>query len=313
MRVLVTGASGFVGPYLLQRLRADGHEVVATSSDGLPPPAWESDAGVVWRRLDVRDGASIEATLGDVQPEAIVHLAAVSSVARSWTDPEGTWDVNASRTHRLARWAATLCPGRRFLFVSSSEVYGASVAPDRPVAEDAPLRPLNPYGASKAAAELALEPWRVAGRLDVVIARSFGHSGPGQSPEFVLANVALQLARIRRGQQPPRLRVGNLDVRRELLDVRDVVDAYALLLERAPSGTYNVCRGVAFPLRDVVARMAALAGVEVEWERDPARFRPADAPCVVGDPARLRALGWRPRHELDDTLRALVEWARTDD
>lgn len=232
MRVLVTGASGFVGPYLLQRLRADGHEVVATSSDGLPPPAWESDAGVVWRRLDVRDGASIEATLGDVQPEAIVHLAAVSSVARSWTDPEGTWDVNASGTHRLARWAATLCPGRRFLFVSSSEVYGASVAPDRPVAEDAPLRPLNPYGASKAAAELALEPWRVAGRLDVVIARSFGHSGPGQSPEFVLANVALQLARIRRGQQPPRLRVGNLDVRRELLDVRDVVDAYALLLER---------------------------------------------------------------------------------
>lgn len=309
MRVLVTGASGFVGPYLLDRLCAAGHEVVATSG-GEADGVRDVGSGLVeWVRLDLRDEESIQTVLASVRPQAIVHLAAISSVARSWDDPASVWEVNATGTQRLARWAATFSAGCRFLYVSSSEVYGAATD-GGPVTEDAPPRPTNPYGASKAAGEMALWPWGAAGKLDVIVARSFGHSGAGQSPDFILPNVALQLARIARRAQPPQLQLGNLEVEREILDVRDVVEAYALLLERASSGIYNVCRGVAFRLRDVVSRMIEMARAEVTIVGDAARMRPTETPRLVGDATRLRQLGWRPRYDLDDTLRALLEWAQ---
>lgn len=303
MRVLVTGAGGFVGGHLVHALLAAGHEVFAAPppQHGPPPPAL---SGARWLGLEMTSSESLAAVVAEARPEWVFHLAAQSSVGESLRDPLGTWDVNATGTLRLL---AALPEGVRLVFVSSSEVYGAVAEAAQPIAESAPLRPVNPYGASKAAAEMAVFEAAAAGRVKAVVTRSFTHTGPGQTDRFALGSFAQQLAEIRAGAKAPVLRVGSLERRRDYLDVRDVVRAYLLLAEHGETGAvYNVCSGEARPLGELLKTLIELSGVEVRVETDSTLLRDHDIPLLVGDPSALRALGWAPEIPLRQTLADLL-------
>ena len=258
--------------------------------------------------LDIADPVGVAEAVGLASPEAICHLAAQSSVARSWQDPVSTFNVNALGTLNLCNAAAKLARRPRLLLVSSAEVYGQVPLGRMPVSEDEPFAPVTPYAASKAAAEVVgLQAW-LGGGLEVIRARAFNHSGPGQAPGFVVPDLASQVARAARGELA-RITTGNLEVSRDFTDVRDVVRAYRLLLIHGEPGVaYNVCRGEAFLVSDILRRLMDIAGVNVPVWVDPERARPADVRTHVGDPGRLKALtGWQAEFSLDRTLADVLE------
>jgi GDP-4-dehydro-6-deoxy-D-mannose reductase len=311
VRILVTGAEGFVGGHLLKALAREGaHEVIAGCWAGEPEAgdSWEPEARIIKVHLDVTSSESVVSTIREHRPDWIFHLAGQSSVSRSFADPIGTWEVNATGTLRLAEALRAGRPGgTRLLVVSSAEVYGAVPAESLPVSETTALRPETPYGASKAAAEFAALQVAAEKGVEVVIARSFNHAGPGQDERFVFPSMARQLVRIRRGGAEPVLRVGNLEVHRDFLDVRDVIRAYLLLMQCGENrGIYNVCSGTSHSLLSLVTRLIDISGTGARLEVDPDRFRPVDIPVLYGDPAKLQALGWRAKMDLDQTLHDLL-------
>lgn len=307
MRVLVTGAAGFAGRHLVRALVRRGDAVFAGALEGHAPDAG-ADAelhAARWLVMDVTDASSLSAAVSASRPDAVIHLAAQSSVGASYDDAMGTWEANATGTLRLLHAVGAAA---RVLFVSSAEVYGAVPAAQQPIREDRPLRPSNPYAASKAAAEMAAVAAALSGAADAVVARSFNHTGPGQDERFVLPAFARQLAAAEEGDGV--LRVGNLEARRDFLDVRDVVLAYLALIDHGVRGeAYNVASGSAVRLRDVLDEMIEIRGVPVRVEADPARMRPLDVPMLCGDSSRLRALGWEPRISLRETLVDLLDHA----
>ncbi len=310
MRVFVTGADGFVGRRLVRALLANGHEVLAGCRPGGPDQQhWLGpDAPPVsCLPLELTGRTPIE--LGGKPLDALVHLAAVSSGAEARTDPLAAWEVNVVGTARLLevlasrRHAGNESP--RVLLISSGEVYGAG--PARPRNETDPVQPVSPYGASKAAAELAaLEHWRRTG-LDVTIARAFPHIGPGQSTRFVVPSFLERLTQARREGRRS-VPTGNLEPVRDFLDVNDVVAAYLVLLEDGRAGEiYNVASGRGISVRELFDRLTRLLQFDATPEPVAGLVRNADIPHLVGDPGKLeRATGWRPTTTLDETLRGIV-------
>jgi GDP-4-dehydro-6-deoxy-D-mannose reductase len=312
MKVVVTGAGGFVGGWLTPALAAAGHEVVATYLPDESPPAFTvsgSGGSLRWLAVDLRDPVSVEALVTDT-PEAVVHLAAVASGAAARRDPGLAWEVNAACTARLA---GALGAGRAagagdplLLLASSAEVYGALPEPRLRLETDPPA-PLSPYAASKLGAEISvLETARRTG-LRVIIARAFPHTGPGQSTDYVVPAFAQRLRAAKRLGAPV-VKTGNLEPVRDFLDVRDVVQAYLALLDRGePGHIYNIASGEGRSLRTVFLALADLIGVRALPEADPHLTRSADLPHLVGDASQLRArTGWAPRIPFDRTLQDLV-------
>lgn len=291
MRVLVTGSRGFVGYWLVALLESAGDEVIGIDAE-----------------VDITDASAIRDKIVDVAPEGIIHLAALASVGASWGSSESTWLVNAIGTANVLDSALACGVRPRVVIVSSSEVYGRVPEADLPIGEDRPLAPVNPYAATKAAAEMAgIQAWLGAG-LEVVRVRPFNHTGPGQRTDFVVPALAAQIARaVDAGAAE--LTTGNLDARRDLTDVRDVVRAYrGLLVAGEPGEVYNVCRGEAYSIRHIAERLMAAAGVDLSIVVDPTRVRPVDVPEVRGDPSRVRrAIGWSPEYELDRTLADVLD------
>lgn len=308
-RILVTGAAGFVGSQLLPRLAAAGRAPVGVHLPSLPAgaPAFE------WRACDLRERAAVEALVAEVRPGAVVHLAALAAPAEAERDPLEALRANYLAVDALLAALARSAPDARLLFVSTGEVYGPAPIAAAPYPEDAPARPANVYAATKAAGERLVALAAARDGLDAVIARPFNHTGPGRPPLYAEAAFAQQIARIERGVQEPVLHVGNLETVRDYSDVRDVVAAYATLLERGARGeTYNVASGRGRPIRALLDPLLARARVKPRVERDPERFRAAapDALALVGDAGKLRALGWAPAHALEDTLGALLDFYR---
>jgi GDP-4-dehydro-6-deoxy-D-mannose reductase len=311
MRVLVTGADGFVGRYLVRRLVEAGHAVGAAVRPGGAGVSW--DVPVTALALELTDERSVRGVL-EFGPGAVVHLAAVASTREARRDPAAAWTVNAAGTARLAEALAD----RRvagggdplFLLVSSAEVYGSG--PPSPRLETDALLPQSTYAASKVGAEVAALECRRRTGLRTVVARPFTHTGPGQRSEFVLPAFATRLRAARTGGARG-VPTGNLDPVRDILDVRDVADAYVALIEKGtPGEIYNVARGEGVTLREVFARLARLLGIDAEPLPDPGLSRALDIPWLVGDPGKLhRATGWTPSISLDDTLRGLLD-AQTD-
>jgi GDP-4-dehydro-6-deoxy-D-mannose reductase len=314
VRILVTGAAGFAGRHLLRTLNQEREgSVWATVLDELTEPVAEEFRAVRWLPMDLSAEGSIRAVVAEARPEVVYHLAGQASVGESFANPLQTWEVNATGTLRLMEVLAEAKPRpRRVLLISSAEVYGSVEPANQPIGEDAPIRPLTPYGSSKAAAEIAaMQVGRSAG-IEVVVARSFNHIGPGQDERFVLPNLGGQLVRMRAGSEPRILQVGNLAVIRDFLDVRDVVRAYRILMDRGRAGgTYNVCSGLGRSLRGVVERLVELSGTEARIEVREERLRPTDIASLIGDPGKVAATGWSPEFSLDDTLGALLAEAET--
>lgn len=305
-RVLVTGAAGFVGPHLRAALDAAGHETWTTDRSG-------GELGPRHRRCELTDAGAVRALVEAVRPDGVFHLAGLSSVAYSLAHPQDVLHANLVSTCNLLEALRQAAPRARLLVVGSAEQYGAVPAAAQPIAESQPFRPQSPYAVSKAAQEILALQYADTYGLEVVLTRSFNHSGPGQSDRFVLPSFARQLAQAERDGGPARLRVGNLEVRRDFLDVRDVVRAYVLLQERGePAAAYNVCRGESYRLRDLLELLVARARVEVQVETDPERLRTTDLPELRGDPSRLRArTGWEPRLDVATMLGdVLDDWRR---
>jgi GDP-4-dehydro-6-deoxy-D-mannose reductase len=307
-RVLVTGAAGFVGRWMLEALRARGERVVATYRPDAPPARFVG----AWERVDLRDPAAVDRLIAQVRPRALFHLAAVAAPREASRYPEEALRTNYGAVDHLLRACARHAPGARLLLVSSGEVYGRRAAHEPAAREGDALHPESLYAATKVAAERrALLAFERDG-LDVVRARPFNHTGPGRPPDYAEAWFARQLAEIEAGQREPVVRVGNLDAIRDFSDVRDVVAAYLLVLERGePGAVYNVCSGRGRTLRSLLEMMRVQVRIPVRIQVDPARYEPiaASGLALVGDPSRLSGLGWQPRFELDRTLRDLLRAA----
>ena len=294
--ILVSGADGFVGRHLMSRLATDFPDAT------LHPAAF-----------DVTDDGAVHDAVGALRPDACIHLAAIAAIGEARDAPEHAWAVNLGGTLSLARALRRHAPDCVLLYVSSADAYGSSFAAGVALDESVPLAPMNTYGATKAAADLALGAMAQDG-LRVIRLRPFNHTGPGQSEAFVVAAFARQVARIAAGQQPPVLRVGTLDARRDFLDVRDVVAAYSLCLAQAdtlaPGTILNVASGEGRRVGDVLDALLALSGVQATAEVEPGRLRRAEIPLACGDAARARAaLGWAPAIPWETTLRdVLQDW-----
>jgi len=300
MRILVTGADGFAGPYLCELLRAAGDEVVEAHG---PRAQGASSAAL---NFDIADEAAVRAAVEKARPEGIIHLAGFSSVARSHGNPARVFAVNALGTVNLLTATRESAPQARVLLISSGEVYGPVPEGTRATEEQA-LVPLSPYATSKQAAELAGQQFHRSYGLQVVVARAFSHLGAGQDPTFVVPSFAGQLRVIRQKKTDPVLRAGNLEAIRDFSHVRDMAAAYRLLLTAGVAGqTYNVCSGTGRTIRSVLEEMLALSGLAVRIELDPARLRPSDIPSLVGTPDKLRALGWEPKHTVTGALREVL-------
>lgn len=289
MRVFITGAGGFVGRHLTAYLKAEG-DSVARLPEG----------------VDIGDETAVCAAVAAAAPDVVYHLAGWAHVGDSWKQPTEAVRVNVMGTAAVLEACRRSAVGR-VLIVGSADAYGDFDPADLPLREALPLRPVTPYGASKAAAEvLALQAQRSTG-AGLVVTRSFNHTGPGQHPSFVVPALARRI--IEAGMSGAgEVLVGNLSAQRDLLDVEDVARAYRrLALGGEPGGAYNVCSGVPVSIDEIASCLAELSGTEVRLVVEPSLMRPVDVPLVVGDCTRLRALGWRPEVAFTETLRRVLE------
>jgi len=291
MRILITGASGFVGFRLAAHLTAQGHHVVGTYLRDVP--ALE---GVDLYDVDLLDGPLISEVVQRAAPEVVVHLAGLSHVGESWSRPADYFRVNVLGTENLLLAAA----GVRFLAASSAEVYGAVPESDQPVSEERLVAPQSPYALTKAAME------RLVFAAGGIVVRSFNIVGPGQAQNFALPAFASQLAAMSQGRQERVLKVGNLSAQRDFVHVDDAVEAYEVILQQGqPGECYNLGSGEAHSIEAVLNRLIAVSGLSPTVEEDPTRYRPVDLPLLRADNRRLVELGWTRSRDLDWALRDL--------
>ncbi|MFM7593312.1 MAG: GDP-mannose 4,6-dehydratase [Isosphaeraceae bacterium] len=313
MRVLITGITGFVGRHLTRHLAASGDVIWGLSTSGQWPEEYRGELSRLARleRVDLADSDCMD-TLVEMldrrQPEAIYHLAAQSNPQASMDDPRGSWAVNLGGTLNLLESVRESNVRPRVLVVSSGVVYG-NPAPERiPVREDCPEMPINPYSASKVAADMHAIQCHLGYGLNTIIARPFNHAGPGQSPRYVLANLALQAAEIVAGVKPG-MQTGNLNIIRDFTDVRDIVRGYRMLVEKGRAGEiYHLGRGHGTKLFDALEALRKISGHAIPQEVDPARLRGADLELLVADVSKIYAdTGWQAEIPLEQTMKDLFE------
>ena len=314
MRVLVTGIAGFAGShladFLLDETDVEVHGILHRHQ-------WRIRHRLEQLHLhrgDLRNPLWVSEVIQEVQPDRTFHLAAWSDVGGSWRQPWNAYELNILAQLNLLEALVRAMPETPVLVVTSNEVYGLVQPEDLPIDEETPFRPNSPYGVSKIAQDMmALQYWN-SHRLPTVRARSFNHIGPRQSDDFVASAFARQIAAIEAGLQPPVLRVGNLDAVRDFTDVRDVVRAYWLLLEKGePGQVYNVGSGQGRPIRWLLDTLLEMTSMDIDVQLDPERLRPSDVPVSICDNRRLvAATGWQPRIDLRRTLQDLLDYWRRE-
>lgn len=302
MTVLLTGAPGFAGRHFAAAACAAGLDVVTSSADG-------EDADLA---CDVLDPASVAGAIAAAQPEAVVNMAGQASVASSWREPKRTFELNAVAVLNLLEGIVAGAPGCYLLCASSAEVYGAPEPDSLPLSEEAPVRPLSPYGSSKAAMEVLVGQYVRAHGVRAGVVRAFNQIGPGQSPEFVASSLSRQIAEAElRGEDRLEMTVGNVSARRDFTDIRDSARAYVSMVRKGLTGTYNLCSGRAVKIEELIEQMGSCSRVAVEFEVDAALVRPSDPPLIVGSGRRLQEeTGWQPRIPIAQTASDLLDWWR---
>ncbi len=306
MPILITGGTGFVGKYLIQLLTQRGNSVAVLSS-GLPS---RPEPGVHYYEADVRDRDRVEAVVKEVNPSQVYHLAGITAIGASWANPRVTYEVNFWGACNVFEAAMGLASSARILNVSTSQVYARSA---EKLSENSPLAPDSPYSASKAMAELLRIEFQDCKTDGIITARPFNHTGPGQAPNFVLPSMAKQFVEIEIGLRPPKLSLGNVEIKRDFSDVRDVVEAYALLMEKGRIGEiYNVCSGSTVPLSDIIKMFEAACGREVEVHADPDKIRPNEVDEICGNPGKICSeTGWSTAIPLKKTIADLLDYWRS--
>jgi len=307
---LITGYDGFVGPWLAEELLSHGRRVTGTYfAENKPPVAGK----ISLLPLDLAKYGSVREVISKSMPDEVYHLAGISHVPTSWANPRKTFVTNLMGTVHLFEALREEKGGGRILAVSSAEVYGIPEPRDLPTKETAPLKPENPYAASKAALDLLAYQWSRHEDFHIVRVRPFSHTGPGQSPGFACPGFARQIAGIARGLHPPVMTVGDLSAKRDFTDVRDVVRAYRLVLEKGECGeVFNVSSGRSRSIRGILRTLRGFCKKRIRVETDPELLRPVRIPETRGSHSKLsRATGWGPEIPFDRTLKDLYEyWLR---
>lgn len=312
MRALIIGAGGFVGSYLIEELSVKrGWEVWATK---LPAEKLEAD-GCAVENLDILDENAVYALLTKVKPDFIFHLAAQSSVALSWKKPALTADINIKGTINILEAARRSELPVRIIMIGSGEEYGYAANRDIPVDEAVTPVPGNIYAVTKYTQNMLGRLYCDAYGMDIISVRAFNHIGPGQLPQFVVADFCKQAADIEAGRQEPVIRVGNLSAKRDFTDVRDIVRAYGELALKGRKGeTYNVGSGKAVPIQSILDKICELSSSDIKVEIDKARFRPADTPKIEADISKLsKDTGWKPEIPIESALRDIIDYWRAKD
>lgn len=311
LRVVITGAEGFVGPYVIRALREarlDHLDILATTYKSAAKISAEK-----CQTLDVTNDSAVRDTISGYQPTHVVHLAGLAATGAATLDRQNVWRVHVGGTINIAEAILDAVPRCCLVYIGSGLIYGDNAKSGLPVDETTLLAPVDNYGATKAAADLAVGALSHRG-LHVIRMRPFNHTGPGQTEAFVIPAFAAQVARIESGSAPPIIRVGNLDPERDFLDVRDVANAYALAVLNStaiqPNTVFNIASGVARRVGDVLDWFLRHSSKKITIEQDNSRVRPSDLPRIVGNSSRARQmLGWTPKKEFDETLSDILsEW-----
>jgi GDP-4-dehydro-6-deoxy-D-mannose reductase len=304
--ILITGGTGFVGTHLVPFLQSGGSHIAvfASGSQSEPQP------GVSYYEADIRQQDAVGSVIQEVKPDRIYHLAGISAVDDSWSNPRLTFEVNVLGAYNLFEAAMRLPSPPRILNVSTAQVYASCSSP---LSEDSRIQPNNPYAASKAMAELLAVEYQRHKAGGIITTRSFNHTGPGQPPNFVLPSIAKQFVEIELGLRPPVLNVGNVEVQRDFTDIRDVIRAYRSLLEKGkPGEVYNVCSGSAVRLADIIRTFESATGRKVTLATEESRVRSNDVPVICGDPKKIReTTAWRPEISLPKTIADLLDYWRS--
>ena len=311
MKALVVGGGGFVGPYLVKHLKEEqGMEVYVTKTE---KETLDMDCSGIYN-LDILELSQVAELLNKIRPDYIFHLAAQSSVAYSWKNPGLTIDVNIKGCVNLLDGIRQLDYKPRVLLIGSGEEYGHIKDGECPIVEDNVLRPGNIYAATKSCQNMLGKIYSDAYDMDVMMVRAFNHIGPNQTPVFVVADFCKQVADIENGLSEPVIYVGNLSARRDFTDVRDVVRAYAMLVKDGKRGeTYNVGRGHAVAIQEILERIVALSDKDIEVRVDESKLRPVDVPIIEPDITKIReTVGWEPEIELETTLNETLEYWRRE-
>lgn len=318
-KILITGISGFVGRYYVDYLLKCPGNIEIHGISRSPPAGFASPGNlpegktVVLHQADVTDTVRIQSIITGTRPDQILHLAAQSSVAESWNAPASSFMNNITGFMNILEAVRKSKGTPRILSVGSSEQYGRVSETDLPVSEDHIMNPSSPYAAARVAQEQLAMVYHNGYGLDICCTRSFNHCGPGQADRFVASSIARQFADIRHGDQDPVIRIGNGSVVRDFLDVRDVVAAYALLLDKGISGdVYNICSGKGYAIRDIVSLIAEKRRQTVRIVEETRNMRPQDNPCIVGDNTKMRAAaGWQPVIPFEECLDQMVTFWET--
>ena len=312
-RILVTGAGGFVGTYLIKELQKEqGNEIYGavykSTSDlsGLLP----SDHIISG---DLTDFAFAKSLIESSRPDVVYHLAAISIVHNSVDNALQVMHANTAVSYNILQALRQYAPSARFIAICSANEYGAVRDGSQPISETTPLRPLNPYAVSKVTQEMLALEYHLSYDLDVVMLRPFNHTGPGQTTDFVIPMLVKQFVAIQNVAEPV-ITVGNLDSVRDFTDVEDMVKAYVLAGKLGVSGeVYNIGSGQGYAVRQIITLLQDLTGLQVEIKSNPAQLRASDVPVLVADTTKFRTLtGWQPKIELSDTLSRILEYTKTN-
>ena len=312
MKCLITGINGFAGTHLAEYLLGENAVIAGTvypRNAGLDITSAKNEIRLF--PCDLASDKQITGIIKETQPEYIFHLAAQSFVPKSWQQPEETFNINVQGTLHLLQSVKEYAPKATVLFIGSGEEYGPPSS-DKPLTEDHPLAPQNPYATSKACAGLLSAQLGRYYNIKIIRTRSFPHLGPGQSPDFVASDFCRQVALIEQGKQPPEMKVGNLNSRRDFTDVRDIVRAYWLAATRGiPGEVYNIASGKALSIKEILDKILALGDKQIKVVTDSAKFRPQDPPAICGSSQKLYKLtGWQPEIPIDQTLQEILNWWR---
>ncbi len=317
MKILITGINGFVGVYLASHiLKNDNHcEIIGMDvrTEGFFDKIKEDRERVKIANIDLTKSDKVDEFISRERPEQIYHLAAQASVSCSWENPIETFENNVFGGINLLESIKKHNKKCRFLSVCTAEEYGIIEKTSAPIREEARIYPTNPYAISKAALDFFSITYYLGYRIPVFVSRSFNHTGPGQSDSFVCSDFARQIAQIEKGLKKPEISVGNLEVYRDFLDVRDVVDAYYAIMNRGrPGEAYNICSGNKIKIADLLKILISYSEKKnISVKVDKSKLRSVDNDIMHGDNSKLKDhTGWIPRHSIEEALKDTLEYWR---